>query len=89
MISFQHFKGKKEKSLALGLVFPFYEMNLNFLIKHPNVNLNILLVQNLFAGVVRGVNEMHSRELAHCDLKPANIVLNSMYNPKLIDFGHA
>ena len=32
---------------------------------------------------------MHSRDLAHCDLKPLNIVLNRSFNPKLIDFGHA
>jgi serine/threonine protein kinase len=37
--------------------------------------------------IVNGLHEMHAKRTAHCDLKPANIVLTSEGELKIIDFG--
>lgn len=39
-------------------------------------SLDIVLIRHIFAGIVRGVFELHSRDIAHCDLKLTNIVLS-------------
>lgn len=43
---------------------------------------------HLFAGAVRGLATMHDRNLAHLDLKPANIMADkNSLDARLIDFG--
>jgi len=44
---------------------------------------------NLFRKVCSGVAYAHARCVAHCDLKPANILVTPEGEPKLIDFGIA
>ena len=46
-------------------------------------------MRHLFAGIVRGVHELHTREIAHCDLKLSNVVLDNDLRPLLIDYGNA
>ena len=41
----------------------------------------------LFAGIARGLAYMHSRGVAHNDLKAANVLLDERGNPMLADFG--
>lgn len=43
----------------------------------------------LFARVLDGLHEVHSRKLLHLDLKPTNIILQPDGAPRLIDFGAA
>ncbi len=42
-----------------------------------------------FTRVLDGLHEVHSRNLLHLDLKPANIILQPDGSPTLIDFGAA
>lgn len=44
-------------------------------------------VFGVFRQIYQGVAYMHSRGLAHLDLKPENVLLNSEGAPKIIDFG--
>ena len=49
------------------------------------------VVVDLFTGICRAINHLHEAEIAHCDLKPANILLQlSLRNvliPVISDFG--
>ena len=40
-------------------------------------------------GLARGLAAVHRQGVLHCDIKPANVVLNRGGEPKLIDFGIA
>ena len=43
----------------------------------------------VFKRIVEGVAYLHSRDVAHRDIKLNNIVLDSLESPKIIDFGFA
>ena len=41
----------------------------------------------IFEKIVKSVKVLHEHNIVHCDIKPENILLNSDYNVKLMDFG--
>lgn len=43
----------------------------------------------LFVSICHAVQHAHTRLVVHCDIKPANILVNSEGTPKLLDFGVA
>jgi eukaryotic-like serine/threonine-protein kinase len=43
----------------------------------------------LFYGICVGLNHSHGKGVLHCDLKPANILLDEDYRPRLADFGQS
>ncbi|KAJ3016831.1 UNVERIFIED_CONTAM: hypothetical protein HDU68_012006 [Siphonaria sp. JEL0065] len=47
------------------------------------------LAKKIFAQIALAVNFLHTHDLVHRDLKDENIVIDSNYNIKLIDFGSA
>eukprot|EP00834_Sanchytrium_tribonematis_P007664 NODE_729_length_4379_cov_1.289486.p3 type:complete len:250 gc:universal NODE_729_length_4379_cov_1.289486:1-750(+) len=44
-------------------------------------------IREIQLGIARGLEYMHNQKIAHNDVKSANIMLDSQFNPKLIDFG--
>lgn len=60
-----------------------------FLKKLPNQILNEAEVKVLFRKIAEAVEYLHVRGIAHRDLKLQNVVLNSVFAPKLVDFGFA
>ena len=44
-------------------------------------------VIHIFLQTARGLQAMHRLGLAHCDIKPSNILLDDKLNVKIIDFG--
>ncbi|GLD94143.1 hypothetical protein PINS_up002754 [Pythium insidiosum] len=44
---------------------------------------------SIFAGIASAVAWMHSRRVAHLDLDPYNVVVDSVGNPLIVDFGSA
>lgn len=44
---------------------------------------------DLLYGVCVGLNHSHGKGVLHCDLKPANILLDEDYRPRLADFGQS
>lgn len=45
--------------------------------------------KTLAAYLVRVLVTLHSASIAHCDIKPENILIAADYNLKLCDFGFA
>jgi serine/threonine protein kinase len=43
----------------------------------------------LFREIATGLMHAHNRGVLHCDLKPANILLDADHRPRLADFGQA
>jgi len=43
----------------------------------------------LFRGICVGLNYSHGKGVLHCDLKPANVLLDEEYRPRLADFGQS
>jgi eukaryotic-like serine/threonine-protein kinase len=43
----------------------------------------------LFSDIAMGLNHSHGKGVLHCDLKPANVLLDQDWLPKLADFGQS
>jgi hypothetical protein len=44
---------------------------------------------SMFFDIARGLNHSHGKGVLHCDLKPANILLDQDFRPRLADFGQS
>ncbi|MGC1272679.1 MAG: serine/threonine protein kinase [Planctomycetaceae bacterium] len=44
---------------------------------------------DLIRGVLRGLIHAHGSGILHCDLKPANVLLDQDFGPRLCDFGQS
>jgi len=44
---------------------------------------------SMFLDIARGLNHSHGKGVLHCDLKPANILLDQDFRPRLADFGQS
>ncbi|VDL98175.1 unnamed protein product [Schistocephalus solidus] len=56
-------------------------------LKHTNSCLPPHEILRILAGIASGLQTLFSRNLAHRDIKPGNILFNLRNNPVLIDFG--
>jgi serine/threonine protein kinase len=73
---------------------PYYVMDYiergsldDFLSNHGSLNAHDAL--ELFREIAIGLSHLHNRGVLHCDLKPANILLDEDRKPRLADFGQA
>jgi serine/threonine protein kinase len=54
-----------------------------------NKKFNINEIKIIIQSIVKGMFFCHEKEIAHCDIKPANILLSDDNNWKLCDFGNS
>lgn len=47
------------------------------------------LVVFILRRLLRGLDRLHSMNFLHCDVKPANVMIDRLGNVKLVDFGRA
>ncbi|MBX7047343.1 MAG: serine/threonine protein kinase [Ignavibacteria bacterium] len=45
--------------------------------------------KELFIKILSALGYAHSKEVVHRDIKPSNIIIDSAFNPKILDFGIA
>lgn len=67
-------------------MYSYYSFNL-FDIINERFSKDIDAIRYLFAGIALGVNELHKNSLAHCDLKPTNILIDDDMKPVIGDYG--
>ena len=60
---------------------------LDALLRHVGGALSFAERVELCVGIVRGVEYLHSRELVHADLRPANVLLARSLRPMVADLG--
>jgi serine/threonine protein kinase len=58
----------------------------DLLSSHPEV-INFHGIMKIFSSVCRGLNYAHLKNIIHCDIKPANIMIDSVERVLLTDFG--
>lgn len=77
----------------LNLVFEFLSDTLHRVIKHHNQlgkGIDPYYVRLYFYHTMRGLAYMHGRGIAHCDLKPQNLLLDGKnHGLRICDFGTA
>ncbi|CAL5982491.1 Kinase [Hexamita inflata] len=66
------------------LIGPFYNLDMKTYLKDKSPQQKI----ELFRKILKVVQELHSRNIYHMDLKPSNIMMQGD-NPILIDFGNS
>lgn len=45
--------------------------------------------RHIFRQLLSAMRHIHSRRIAHCDIKSENVLLDSKFNVKVVDFGYA
>ena len=63
-----------------------YPLSLIELMKH---RWTLDTIKSIFLFIVRGVKHAHKEEIAHCDLKPGNVMITKGMMPVIIDWGLA
>ena len=76
----------------LGILMRLYPYNLDYMIhNHKAFNLDISVQRSIFVQITRGLLAIHLALIAHLDLKPANVMIESTYHHRysavITDFG--
>lgn len=56
---------------------------------YPHKGFNEKVSAEIFYKVLQGMKVLHSKKIAHCDIKPENVLIDKNFNIKLIDFGYS
>lgn len=80
-------EGKKETVTTIALFLEFVEYNLKKVLESK-------LISNTFKTkivleIVHAMNFLHKQGMMHRDLKIENIMINSVFDTKIVDFGYA
>ncbi|KAK0403433.1 hypothetical protein QR680_016912 [Steinernema hermaphroditum] len=73
----------------IQLVFDFMETDLEHLVKNQSLILTLPHIKNMVMQMLFGLEYLHIHWILHRDLKPNNLLMNSVGRIKLADFGLA
>lgn len=75
------------------IVQPYYSVNLQWLLSECfsrfSVPMPVANIARIAIGLAYALHQLHRLRQAHCDVKPANIMLDADGWPVLVDFGSA
>lgn len=77
-------QGKKEEMTTMALFLEFVDYNLSEILK---MNINNTTKAKIVLEIVHTMDYLHKNGLIHRDLKIENIMVNSLFETKLVDFG--
>ena len=64
-----------------------YGLTLDKILKRKLVKVDEQFILTVFTRLLEGVKQIHQRNLLHLDIKPANILIRTDFDPLLLDFG--
>jgi serine/threonine protein kinase len=76
-------------SIYVQYVLPFMPFNLSQLICDVTQQLSYRHILSIFHQLLTAISVIHKLGFAHCDIKPANILMNEKCKIKICDFGSA
>lgn len=79
------YKGKLRKVSYILMEYAPYGDFYDFMCKYGS-KLDEKLIRTFFRQLIDGIEYLHSREIAHLDLKPENLLLGTGFNLKIADF---
>lgn len=79
-------KGKKKEMTTIALFLEYLEYNLDEVLK---MKINNTMKTKIVVDIVHAMKYLHKNGIMHRDLKIENIMLNSIFDTKLVDFGLA
>jgi serine/threonine protein kinase len=65
------------------------DCDLGYLVRDKEYKFTIYQIQQIVKQILQGLAYLHSKNIAHRDLKPTNILINSEGIVKIADFGLA
>lgn len=75
-----------EQGLNPVLVFDYFEHDI-FGLMMKKVRFHLKHVKLIFQQIIVGLMDMHEKNIFHCDMKPANILLNNKGEVRIADLG--
>ena len=79
-------KGRKTEMTTIALYLEYLEYSLKEVL---NMKINNTMKTKIVVDIVHAMNYLHKNGIMHRDLKIENIMLNSVFETKLVDFGLA
>lgn len=83
--SFEITNSQKEQFIVIVIEYCSKGCLLDYINKDGFKDVNEM--KKILYGIVNAVNYLHVNQIAHCDIKPENILLDKDLTPKLCDFG--
>uniref|UniRef100_A0A1I7TF49 Cyclin-dependent kinase 7 n=1 Tax=Caenorhabditis tropicalis TaxID=1561998 RepID=A0A1I7TF49_9PELO len=74
---------------SIQLVFDFMDTDLEHVVKDQHIILSPAHIKNITMQTLLGMEFLHTHWILHRDLKPNNLLMNSMGRVKVTDFGLA